>query len=156
SMGAWIALKLLTDEPELAPFIQSMIFIAPAPDFTPELEEMFLKDETHKKNLHEKGYTALVCEIEGYESIITKKFIEDGNKNLVRDKLPKFAGKIHIFQGMLDKEVPYQKTINLIEKMPCEAMTLELIKDTDHGVSRVQDLQRLGEVLKKFVMNSEI
>lgn len=151
SMGAWIALKLLIDEPILKEQIKSMIFIAPAPDFTPELEEMFFKDEVQKKNLETKGYASLVCEAEGYESIVTKKLIDDGNQNLVRDKLPEFKGKIHILQGMQDKEVPYQKTIELIEQMPCEEMTLELIKDTDHGVSREQDLERLGEIVKEMV-----
>jgi pimeloyl-ACP methyl ester carboxylesterase len=50
---------------------------------------------------------------------------------------------VHILQGMADPDVPYTHAQKLMEFLPKDDVTLTLIKDGDHRLSRPQDLELL-------------
>ena len=51
-----------------------------------------------------------------------------------------------ILQGMRDADVPYRHALTLVEHMAGDPVTLTLIKDGDHRLSRPQDLALLRDV----------
>ena len=50
---------------------------------------------------------------------------------------------VHILQGMADPDVPYTHAQKLMEFLPKDDVTLTLVKDGDHRLSRPQDLDLL-------------
>ena len=49
----------------------------------------------------------------------------------------------HILQGMEDPDVPWQHALRLVEHLPGDSVSLTLIKDGDHRLSRPEDLDKL-------------
>jgi pimeloyl-ACP methyl ester carboxylesterase len=50
---------------------------------------------------------------------------------------------VHILQGMQDPDVPHTHAMKLVEFLPSENVTMTLIKDGDHRLSREQDIELL-------------
>jgi dipeptidyl aminopeptidase/acylaminoacyl peptidase len=54
---------------------------------------------------------------------------------------------VHILQGMADPDVPWSHAMTLVERLAGDDVTLTLIKDGDHRLSRPQDLDKLVEAV---------
>jgi dipeptidyl aminopeptidase/acylaminoacyl peptidase len=50
---------------------------------------------------------------------------------------------MHILQGMQDADVPWQHAVTLVEHLAADPVTLTLVKDGDHRLSRDEDISRL-------------
>jgi pimeloyl-ACP methyl ester carboxylesterase len=50
---------------------------------------------------------------------------------------------VHILQGMQDPDVPWRHALELVEHLPGDCVTMTLVKDGDHRLSRPEDLDRL-------------
>jgi dipeptidyl aminopeptidase/acylaminoacyl peptidase len=50
---------------------------------------------------------------------------------------------VRLLHGMADSDVPWQTSLRLAERLASPDVTLILIKDGDHRLSRDQDLRRL-------------
>jgi pimeloyl-ACP methyl ester carboxylesterase len=50
---------------------------------------------------------------------------------------------VHILQGMKDPDVPWRHALEIVEHMPGDSVSLTLIRDGDHRLSRPEDLDRL-------------
>jgi pimeloyl-ACP methyl ester carboxylesterase len=74
---------------------------------------------------------------------ITKKLIEDGRQHLLFGSPIRTGCPVHILQGMNDPDVPWDHVLQLVEHMPGDSVSLTLIKDGDHRLSRPEDLERL-------------
>ncbi|MBB2972433.1 alpha/beta hydrolase [Mesorhizobium sp. RMAD-H1] len=155
SMGAWIALRMaqelgrsgssnsLSHQRRSTPLAPAgIVLIAPAPDFTAELVEPQMTDE-QKRDLMEKGYFEKPSEYSPNPYIYTRKLIEDGGKNLVLRGIIETGCPVHILQGMQDADVPYRHALTLVEHLPMDDVTLTLVHDGDHRLSRPQDLDLL-------------
>jgi len=155
SMGAWIALRLAQQlkkikEPER---LAGLLLIAPAPDFTAELMEPAFS-KAHIEELETKGYIEEPSEYSDEPNIITKALIEDGRENLVLGSDLSFSVPVRILQGMQDPDVPHAHALKLMEAMPHDNVTLTLVKDGDHRLSRDQDIalfqQAMAELVKEI------
>ena len=73
-------------------------------------------------------------------NIFTRALFEDGEKNLVMTGTVETGCPVHIIQGMQDPDVPYEHALNLVSQLPDEAVTMTLVKDGDHRLSREQDI----------------
>ena len=47
---------------------------------------------------------------------------------------------VHIIQGMQDPDVPYEHAMKLVSFLPNEQVSMTLIKDADHRLSRDEDI----------------
>ncbi|MCZ2327972.1 alpha/beta hydrolase [Bartonella sp. F02] len=150
SMGGWIALRLAMMLAQKNREIAGMVLIAPAPDFTQTLVEPAL-GEAEWKILEEKGYVERPAVGDGDPLPFTKTLIEDGRNNCVMKGCIDLRCPIHILQGMEDTEIPYQHTLTLLDHLPLHDVTLTLIRDGDHRLSRPQDLECLEKVLMSLV-----
>jgi hypothetical protein len=50
---------------------------------------------------------------------------------------------VHVLQGLTDKDVPHAHALKLVGCMPSDDVTLSLVPDGDHRLSRPQDLALL-------------
>jgi pimeloyl-ACP methyl ester carboxylesterase len=139
SMGGWLALLTALARPER---VQSLLLIAPAPDFTEALMWANFPD-TVRAEILETGRWERPSPYDPEPYLITKALIEDGRRHLLLGGRIGFAGPVHILQGMQDADVPWRHALKLVEALESTDVTLELIKDGDHRLSRPEDIARL-------------
>jgi pimeloyl-ACP methyl ester carboxylesterase len=144
SMGAWISLlvvrELLKGRGTAAP--SGLVLIAPAVDFTERLMWARFPPEA-RRAIEEEGVYHRPSEYSDEPYPITRSLIEDGRSHLLFEA-PIAAGcPVHILQGMRDPDVPFDHALRLVEHLPGDSVSLTLIKDGDHRLSRPQDLDRL-------------
>lgn len=141
SMGGWLALLCAL---ELQARIAALVLIAPAPDFTDKLMWPDLSPQQQEQILLE-GVTLRPSEYDDPYPI-TRDLIEDGKKWSLLDDIIPIDSPIHILQGMQDPDVPWQHALRLADKVASQSVTIELIKDGDHRLSRSEDIARLLRV----------
>lgn len=142
SMGGWIALRMAQELKKSGKSPAGIVLIAPAPDFTAELVEPTLTD-SQKRDLIEQGYFEEPSEYSPNPYIYTRALIEDGRNNLVLKGIIETGCPVHILQGMQDEAVPYKHALKLVEHLPVDDVTLTLVRDGDHRLSRPKDLELL-------------
>ncbi|WP_273720287.1 MULTISPECIES: carboxylesterase [unclassified Bartonella] len=151
SMGGWIALRLAMLLAQQKKRLAGMILIAPAPDFTQTLIEPQLGPKEWKI-LEEKGYIERPVDDNNDDPTpFTKALIEDGRNNRVMEGRIDLGCPIHILQGMQDNDIPYQHTLNLLNHLPLQDVTLTLVPDADHGFSRPKDLECFETALRSLI-----
>ena len=82
---------------------------------------------------------------------ITRTLIEDGRRHLLFGATIRSHCPTRIVQGMDDPDVPFRHALTLVEHMADDPVTLTLIKDGDHRLSRPQDLALIFEAVDSFV-----
>lgn len=149
SMGAWIALRMIQELRRACEGdrVAGLVLIAPAPDFTVELVEPALTAK-QKKALAEKGYFEEPSDYDGSPYIYTRALIDDGRLNRVMDRPIDTHCPVHILQGLKDPDVPPGHALKLASLMPADDVTMSLIPDGDHRLSRPQDLTMLVKAIE--------
>lgn len=144
SMGGWIALRMVQELKKSGDLsrVKALLLLAPAPDFTKELYEPKLTD-AERSDLKTKGYFEVPTPYGPDPNIFTKKLFDDGEQNLVMDGIIELGVPVHIIQGMNDPDVPWQHAMRLVEHLPSDNVTITLVKDGDHRLSREQDIDKI-------------
>ncbi|MER9656686.1 alpha/beta hydrolase [Mesorhizobium sp. M0152] len=151
SMGAWIALRMVQELRKAGDTsVVGLVLLAPAPDFTAELVEPALT-EAQKRDLAGKGYFEEPSDYSAEPYIYTRALIEDGRDNLVMTGPIDTHCPVHILQGLADADVPASHALKLVSLLPADDVTLSLIPDGDHRLSRPQDLDMLVRVVGDMV-----
>ena len=141
SMGGWLALLLaraLADKARLA----GMVLIAPAVDFTQALMWARFSKEV-RAEIETKGFWRRPSAYSDDPYVISRALIEDGRNNLLFGTALRSYCPVHILQGMQDDDVPWSHAMTLVEHLASDPVTITLVKDGDHRLSRPQDLARL-------------
>jgi pimeloyl-ACP methyl ester carboxylesterase len=146
SMGGWIATLLAHARPER---IAGMLLIAPASDFTEKLMWDLMPEEA-KREIIETGRLLHTSDYDGESFAITRALIEDGRKNLVLDRTLEVSYPVRILQGMNDRDVPWQHSLSLVEKIEGD-VRLILVKNGDHRLSAPPHLKLLERTLDALV-----
>jgi pimeloyl-ACP methyl ester carboxylesterase len=148
SMGGYLALlvaRALADAGE-APRLHGMVLVAPAVDFTETL--MWARaSEADRRALIDNGVWERPSAYSEEPYRITRDLIEDGRRHLLLGRTVRSYCPARILQGMRDEDVPYRHALTLVEHMAADPVTLTLIKDGDHRLSRPQDLALLLEAI---------
>ncbi|MBB4040508.1 pimeloyl-ACP methyl ester carboxylesterase [Microvirga flocculans] len=144
SMGGWIGLlaarSLMEKRPDLAPV--GIVLIAPAVDMTERLMwDRFPEDLRH--SIQEKGVYHRPSAYSESPYPITWKLIEDGRRHLLLGGPIQTGCPVHILQGMEDPDVPWSHALEVVEHLPGDSVSVTLIKDGDHRLSRPEDIERL-------------
>ena len=119
-----------------------MALIAPAVDFTEALIWRNAPEQARRAIL-EQGAWMRPSPYSPEPYPITRALIEDGRRHLLLGGTIRTHCPAHILQGMLDEDVPYSHVMALVEHIAGDPVTLTLIKDGDHRLSRPQDLALL-------------
>ncbi len=139
SMGGWIVLLLALARPER---VAGLVGVAAAPDFTENLIWSALDDEG-RRTLAETGEIVMPCDCGEDPYPITMGLIEEGRDHLLLRAQIAIGCPIHLLQGMRDEDVPWRTALQIAELVESERVTVELVKDGDHRLSRDEDLARL-------------
>jgi pimeloyl-ACP methyl ester carboxylesterase len=141
SMGAWVALRMIQKlvERREGDRVGGLLLLAPAPDFTYELMMPQLSEE-HKNQLQNRGYMEEPSEYSDEPNVFTRALFEDGEENRVMKSPIETGCPVHIIQGMMDEDVPYTHAMKLVNFLPAENVTVTLVKDGDHRLSRDSDI----------------
>ena len=145
SMGGWIMLLAARARPAR---IGALIGIAPAPDFTALLMWPRFSD-AQRAALMRDGIIHIPSQY-GEPAPITRRLIEDGNRNAVLDAPIALDCPVRILHGMEDPDVPYAHSFKLVERLASRDVRLTLIKDGDHRLSRDQDLALLAQTIAEL------
>jgi pimeloyl-ACP methyl ester carboxylesterase len=148
SMGGYLALlvaRALAAAGETAR-LAGMVLLAPAVDFTEAL--MWARaSPAERRAVVEKGFCELASAYSDEPYRITRELIEDGRRHLLLGQTVRSFCPVRILQGMRDQDVPYRHALTLVEHMAADPVTLTLIKDGDHRLSRQQDLALMLEAV---------
>ncbi len=149
SMGGWLALLLARRLLGRGQRPHAMVLIAPAPDMTHELMLPGFSPAEHE-SLQNNGYIDQPSAY-GDPYRITRSLIEDGAKHLLFGNVIETGCPVTILQGGQDPDVPQSHAIKLVTHMLHDPVTLTLIPNGDHRLSRPDDLERLRAVVLGLV-----
>lgn len=146
SMGGWIMVLAALARPER---VAALVGIAAAPDATTDLMAVRFSAE-QRRELHETGRVVLPSEFDPAGYLYTRSLIEDGDRNLVlRGPIP-LTCPVRLLHSMADRSVPWRQSLKLAERLQSSDVTLTLVKDGDHRLSRDADLARLARALDEL------
>ncbi len=148
SMGGWLALlcaRAFAQTGETAR-LHGLVLISPAVDFTEKLIFERLPPEA-RQQLEKEGVWMRASAYAATPYPITRRLIEEGRRHLILGETIRTHCPVHILQGMRDEDVPWQHAMTLVEHLAGDPVTLTLIKDGDHRLSREEDLERLQQAI---------
>ncbi len=149
SMGGWLAFLLnryLRQRGEER--IRALIVIAPAIDMTHDL--MLANFTPVELEALEKN--GRVIQPSDYEQpyVLTRQLIEDGERHLLFNAALKTGCPVRILQGGRDVAVPPSHALKLVSRLLDDPVTLSLIPDGDHSLSRTSDLKMLEQAIAEY------
>jgi len=157
SMGGWITLRMIEELQKTGEGgrVAGLVLVAPAPDFTSELVEPQLTND-QRRQIAERGYMEEPSDYSSVPCIYTKALLEDGKTNQVLKGVIQTDCPVHILQGMQDKDVPYTHALRLMDHLPVDDVTITLVRDGDHRLSRPQDLDLLTRTVSSMVDRTKL
>ena len=151
SMGGYLALLATRALNESEPGrVAGLILIAPAVDMTEALIWLEM-DEKARREVMEEGVWRRPSAYSDEPDIFTRAMIEDGRKHLLLNSMIRTGCSVVVLQGMKDEAVPYRHALRLIERLGGDPVTLTLVKDGDHRLSRPEDLSLLFNALGRML-----
>lgn len=146
SMGGWLALLAALARRER---VVGVVGVAAAPDFTEELiwDQLSFAD---REALMRDGMFAQPSAYSDQPYMISRKLIEDGRKNLLLQGPIALECPVHLLHGMKDGDVPYGMSLRIAEKLAGGDVTVTLLKDGDHRLSREQDLAAIRDAVARL------
>ena len=143
SMGGWIMLLAALARPDR---VAALIGIAAAPDFTESLMWQHYSPEIRETLLRDRQFSE-PSDYDDEPYVITLGLIEDGRENLLLERPIAIHCPVRLLHGMMDTSVPWEHGLAITEKLLSEHVTLTLVKDGDHRLSRDEDIARLLRIL---------
>ena len=151
SMGGWLALLLVRAMLAQGNHrVAGLVLIAPAVDMTRELMlEGFTPAE--RESLQSQGFVDQPSAYSEQPYRLTRALIEDGEQHLLFGGVIETGCPVTILQGGQDPDVPQTHAIKLVTHLLHDPVTLTLIPDGDHRLSRPEDLARLRAAVLRLV-----
>lgn len=152
SMGAWLALLVARafEASAEADRLEGLLLVAPAVDFTERLLWERMSSEA-RATLLKDGVWLRQSAYSPEPYPITKAFIDEGRNHLLLDGVIRTRCPVHVVQGLLDDDVPWQHAMALVEHLAADPVTVTLVKDGDHRLSREEDLATLRAAIDAMV-----
>jgi pimeloyl-ACP methyl ester carboxylesterase len=148
SMGGWIMLLAALARPQR---VAGLLGIAAAPDFTEDLMWNAYSQEV-RETLEREGVYREPSAYDEEPYTITKRLIDEGRGHLLlRQPIP-LACPVRLIHGMADPDVPWGTSIRLAEQLESAEVEVTLVKAGGHRLSEPEDLERLGTVLTRLLV----
>ena len=158
SMGGWIALLLararLAEVGAGASRIAGLVLIAPAADMTERLIWGNAGPEI-RRAIDEDGVWLSPSAYGDGPYPITKALIEDGRRHLIMGGPIATGCPVRILHGLEDPDVPWRHSLDLVDCLEGDDVTVTFVKGGDHRLSTDRDIARLGTVLEELATTIE-
>lgn len=142
SMGGWIALLAALARPDR---VAALVGIAAAPDFTETL--MWDAMGAAEREALLRDGVLRIPSAYGDPTPVTRALIEDGRTRLLLGGPIPLRCPVRLLQGQRDEDVPWEIALRLAARLESQDVTVTLVKDGDHRLSRPQDLALLRRCL---------
>jgi len=151
SMGGWLAL-LLNKALRQAGItrVKALILIAPAVDMTEDLIRDAFSPGDYEALLA-RGVVEQPSQYSDQPYPITARLIEDGVRHLLFGGVIETGCPVTILQGGRDVDVPQEHALKLVTHLLHDPVTLTLVPDGDHRLSREQDLRLLEAAVRRAI-----
>jgi pimeloyl-ACP methyl ester carboxylesterase len=148
SMGAWIALHVALARPTR---VCGICGIAAAPDFTEDLCKN-LSPRSYA-SLPSQGVVHLQCNYSLNPYPISWKLIDGSRPWLILNKKDPIPIKcpVTLIHGQHDKEISWKQSLMLAQALETDDVTITLIKNGDHRLSKPQNVSQLIAVIENMV-----
>lgn len=146
SMGAWIMLLAALARPDR---VTAMIGIAAAVDMTERLIGPQL-EARHLRELSESGTTRLTSEYDPQGYVISQALLMEGRGHLLLNAPIMLDAPLRLLHGSADREVPWQLSLELMQRVASGDASLQLVKDADHRFSTPDNLRLLMRTIDEF------
>ena len=146
SMGGWLALLTALARPDR---VAGLVGIAAAPDFTEELIWQQLS-ATEQRTVMDQGALYQPSEYGDKPYCFSRRLIEQGRRHLLLGKPIPLTCPVRLLQGMVDTDVPFATALRIAERLESRDVSVTLIKDADHRLSRESDLARLVQTVTEL------
>ena len=143
SMGGWIMLLAALARPER---VVGLVGIAAAPDFTETLMWNAFGPDI-RATLERDGVYHQPSDYGEEPYAITMRLIEEGRRHLLMDKPVPIACPVRLIHGTADPDVPYTRSLELMERLEARDVEVTLVKGGGHRLSEPHDLARLTRVV---------
>jgi pimeloyl-ACP methyl ester carboxylesterase len=153
SMGGGIALLLLRElmaqAPQQAERVKALVLIAPAWD----LAELMWSNlgQSARREIMEKGVYLRPSRYGDGPYPITRAFIEEARRHRIGDAPFNPGRPVHILHGLLDPDVPWEHTLDLVAHLSGDWTRVAAVPDGEHRLSRPQDLALLIDIIGRLV-----
>ncbi len=144
SIGGWLMLLAARAGPER---LAALVGIAAAPDATEDLMWRRLSP-AQQEAMRRDGSITIPSAYDPAGYLLTSRLIEESRAHLVLRAPLALSCPVRLIHGMRDTDVPWQTSLRLAERLAGTDVTLTLVKDGDHRLSRDADLARLQRVLE--------
>jgi pimeloyl-ACP methyl ester carboxylesterase len=157
SMGGWLALllagKLAREDRQAFRRISGLVLIAPAVDMTRDLMwDAFTPEQ--QRSLLEDDRIDLPSRF-GAPYPIMRALIEDGERHVMLQQKLSLPFPVRILQGTDDAEVPVSHAGKVLHMLDCDDITLTLIKDGDHRLSKLGQLRIIQETVLRLAERAD-
>jgi len=153
SMGGYMALLLLralmAEAPEAAARVKALVLIAPAWDMTKLMWENFSPQA--RRDITEKGVYYRPSAYGDGPYPISKAFLDDGAAHFIGDTPYDPGRPVHIMHGLLDPDVPWEHTLDLVAHMRGDWTRVAAVPDGEHRLSRPEDIAMMLEIVGSYV-----
>ena len=144
SMGGWLMLHAAMQRPAK---IAALIGVASAPDFPIRMQERLTTSQYD--SLRQNGHTALPSSY-GDDLVITQKFLDEARNHFLLQQPIPIHCPCHLLHGQEDPDVDWTTSMALASQLATPHVTIELIKDGDHRLSRESDLRRMIAAVERL------
>lgn len=145
SMGGWLMLLAALARPER---VAGLVGIAAAADFATRLMEQRLPPAA-KDALARDGIVHLPSAYSPEPTPVTRRLVEEARRHEVLHAPIPLACPVRLIHGTADPDVPWQLSLEVMQKLRSTDVELHLIKDGDHRLSSDHDLARLCRVVEE-------
>lgn len=154
STGGHLALlllrRLMDTAPEDAGRVLGLVLIAPAWDLTEELMWNRYSDEA-RREIMEKGRWVQPSAYDPAGYVITRRFIEDGRRHLIKDAAFDPGRPVLVLQGAQDRDVPVEHARALATVLKGDRVRITEVADGEHRLSRPEDLEKLYGLIETLL-----
>lgn len=150
SMGGWIMLLAALARPQK---IAGLIGLAAAADFTEELIWNYMS-ENQKDTLNKDKQAFFSNEFCEDAYPISYNLIHEARQHLLLSKEIKLNMPIRLIHGMEDKDVPFQTSIRLAEKLTSLDVQVKLLKNSSHRLSSELELNIIYKTISDLQNSS--
>jgi pimeloyl-ACP methyl ester carboxylesterase len=157
SMGGYMALLLLRalfeQAPDAAQRIKALVLIAPAWDMTELMWQNFSAQA--RRDIEEKGVYLRPSAYGDGPYPISKAFLDDGRLHRIGAEPFDPGRPVHIIHGLLDPDVPWEHTLDLVAHMSGDWTRVAAVPDGEHRLSRPEDIALMLEIVETYVLGTK-